>query len=65
MKNKKTLVLGASSNPTRYSFMAINALVKKEQSVVALGLKDAEVAGIKIQVKQTYLPQETKTFAWA
>ena len=52
MRNKKTLVLGASTNPTRYSFMAINALVKKEQSVVALGLKEGEVAGIKIQTKQ-------------
>lgn len=51
MKNKKTLVLGASSNPQRYSYMAINALVKKEHSVVALGLKDAEVAGVKVQVK--------------
>ena len=52
MKNKKTLVLGASTNPSRYSFMAINSLVKHENSVVALGLKEGEVAGIKIQTKQ-------------
>ena len=52
MKKKKTMVLSASSKPSRYSFMAINALVKKDQSVVAVGLKEAEVAGVKIQTKQ-------------
>lgn len=52
MKNKKTLVLGASANPSRYSNMAINRLVSHNQPVVALGLKEAEVAGIKIQTKQ-------------
>lgn len=49
---KKTLVLGASANPSRYSFMAINRLVNHDQPVVALGLKEAEVAGVKIQTKQ-------------
>ena len=52
MKNKKTLVLGASTNPARYSFMAINSLVRHEHSVVAVGLKEGEVAGVKIQTKQ-------------
>lgn len=52
MKNKKTLVLGASANPSRYSFMAINRLTNAGHSVVALGLKEAEVAGVKIQTKQ-------------
>ncbi|MFT3795380.1 CoA-binding protein [Flavobacterium sp.] len=49
---KKTLVLGASANPARYSFMAINRLVNHDQPVVAVGLKEAEVAGVKIQTKQ-------------
>ena len=52
MKAKKTLVLGASANPSRYSYMAINRLVNSDQPVVAVGLKEAEVAGIKIQTKQ-------------
>lgn len=52
MKAKKTLVLGASANPARYSYMAINRLVSFEQPVVAVGLKEAEVAGVKIQTKQ-------------
>ena len=52
MKNKKTLVLGASSNPARYSYMAIQSLVARDMSVVAIGQKEEEVAGIKIQTKQ-------------
>ncbi|RZJ26942.1 MAG: CoA-binding protein [Flavobacterium sp.] len=52
MKNKKTLVLGASSNPSRYSCMAIKRLTQAGQSVVAIGLKEEEVAGVKIQTKQ-------------
>lgn len=52
MKNKKTLVLGASGNPSRYSYMAIKKLVTHEQSAVAIGLKEDEVAGVKIHTKQ-------------
>lgn len=52
MKNKKTLVLGASSNPARYSYMAIRNLTEKGNSVVAIGLKEEEVLGVKIQTKQ-------------
>lgn len=52
MKNKKTLVLGASSNPARYSYMAIRSLTGKGHSVVAIGLKEEEVLGVKIQTKQ-------------
>lgn len=51
-KNKKTLVLGASTNPSRYSFMAINKLSGHGHSVVAIGQKDGEVEGVKIQTKQ-------------
>jgi predicted CoA-binding protein len=52
MKNKKTLVLGASENPERYSNMAILRLLSKDQSVVALGQRIGEVSGVKIQAKQ-------------
>lgn len=52
MKNKKTLVLGASENKERYSNMAILKLISKDQSVVAIGQRVGEVAGIKIQTKQ-------------
>lgn len=52
MKNKKTLVLGASENPSRYSNMAIKKLLTNDQSVVAIGQKEGEVEGVKIQTKQ-------------
>ena len=45
---KKTLVLGASLKPIRYSYMAINRLVQKRQPVVAIGLRGGEVAGVTI-----------------
>ena len=48
MQNKKTLVLGASDNPSRYSYLAINRLVKNGHSVVGVGRKKTAVAGIDI-----------------
>lgn len=45
---KKTLVLGASSNPSRYSFLAMNRLKAHRHPVVAVGRKEDEVAGIHI-----------------
>ncbi len=47
--SKKTLVLGASINPERTSFQAIERLRKKGHEVVAIGLKTGEVADVKIQ----------------
>jgi predicted CoA-binding protein len=52
MKNKKTLVLGASIKPDRYAFKAITMLVEKGHSVLAIGQNAGEVAGIKIHTKQ-------------
>lgn len=51
MKNKKTLVLGATTKPDRYAFRAINMLVEKGHSVLAIGQNTGEVAGIKIRTK--------------
>lgn len=45
----KTLVLGASTNPARYSFMAIERLRKHGEEVVALGLKPGKVADVDIE----------------
>lgn len=45
---KKTLVLGASLNPSRYSNLAINRLVSYDQPTVAIGLKKGNVAGVSI-----------------
>ena len=51
MKNKKTLVLGASPKPYRYAFKAITMLVDKGHSVIAIGQNAGEVAGITIRTK--------------
>jgi len=45
----KTLVIGASTNPSRYSFQAIHRLTAYGHEVEAIGLKGGEVAGIKIK----------------
>lgn len=47
-KAKKTLVLGASSNPSRYSYLAMNRLKAHKHPVVAVGRREAEVGGIAI-----------------
>lgn len=47
--DKKTLVLGASTNPERYSFMAIRKLKYAHVPVVAVGLREGEVSGVRIE----------------
>lgn len=51
MKNKKTLVLGATAKPERYANKAITMLVEKGHSVLAIGQNAGEVTGIKIYTK--------------
>jgi len=46
--NKKTLVLGASLKPDRYSNYAIQRLVSNKKDVVAFGLRRGEVSGVMI-----------------
>lgn len=48
MKNKKTLIVGASTNPERYAYKAANALVKHGYEIENLGTKKGEVAGKEI-----------------
>jgi predicted CoA-binding protein len=39
MIKKKTLVIGASENPSRYSYLAVQRLNAHQYPVIALGLK--------------------------
>jgi len=55
MENKKTLVLGASENPARYSYLAINRLKNNQHTVVAIGKKNAVVAGVAIGTEKIML----------
>ena len=48
----KTLVIGASTNPERYSYKAIERLKAKQHNVIALGLKAGEVHGETIHTQQ-------------
>lgn len=48
----KTLVIGASENPERYSFKAIHQLIKAGHEVKAVGLKKGDVAGVEIETGQ-------------
>lgn len=45
---KKTLVMGASSNPDRYSYKAVQQLKNNGFPVVALGAKAGEIHGEQI-----------------
>ncbi|MAO09674.1 MAG: CoA-binding protein [Flavobacteriaceae bacterium] len=49
---KKTLVLGASLKPSRYSNLAINRLVDNQHPVEAVGLREGEVAGVEITTEK-------------
>lgn len=48
----KTLVIGASENVQRYSYMAIRKLLNYNHEVVAIGAKEGEVDGVKINKEQ-------------
>ncbi len=52
---KKTLVLGASNNPLRYAYIAVEKLLRYGHEVVPVGLKADDVLGLKIQTGQPAL----------
>jgi uncharacterized protein len=49
MKKDKTLVLGASEEPSRYSNMAIRMLRKHGYAVIAIGRKTGQVEDVVIE----------------
>ena len=48
--SKKTLVIGASLKPNRYSHSVIMKLVANGHEVKAIGKKEGEVEGVKIEI---------------
>ena len=46
--NKKTLVIGASLKPERYSNVVIHRLLNNNHEVRALGMRKGEVSGVEI-----------------
>ncbi len=62
MATKKTLVLGASENPARYSNLAIKRLTANNHPVVALGKKKGNINGLEIETeKKTFDNIDTVT----
>lgn len=55
IEKKKTLVIGASENPERYSNLAINRLKNNQHPVVAIGKTKGTVAGITIETEKIKL----------
>jgi predicted CoA-binding protein len=53
MADKRTLVLGATPNEGRYAYLAANKLVKYGHSIVNVGIKAGEVAGVAIEKPET------------
>ncbi len=47
-QNKKTLVIGATPNPTRYAFIATEMLQDYQHEVVLFGIKKGDINGLKI-----------------
>ena len=51
MKTKKTMVFGASPNPSRYSHLAVRQLRNNEIEVVALGRRPGQIEDTIIQTE--------------
>ena len=47
-ESKKTIVLGASSNPARYSYLAVQRLRAHNHPVTAIGRRVGQVADVNI-----------------
>lgn len=47
-EEKKTLVLGASPNPSRYSYLAVQRLRAHNHPVVAIGRRTGKVSDVEI-----------------
>ena len=60
--SKKTLVLGASENPERYSNMAMRYLLNNGHEVLAIGRKNSSAYGVPITTElQAYENVDTIT----
>lgn len=46
--NKKTVVIGASENPDRYSYLAVNKLTSYKHDVIAIGKTEGHIGTIPI-----------------
>ena len=54
-ESKKTVVLGASPNPVRFSHKAVKSLLRNEQEVVAVGFKEGLIVDEEIQLGMPHI----------
>jgi predicted CoA-binding protein len=52
MATKKTLVLGASPNPARYSYLAVNMLHRYNHPVIGIGRRKGNAGEIEIDTEK-------------
>lgn len=57
---KKTVVLGASQNPSRYSYLAVQRLSAYKHPVVAVGRREGMIGNVPI-TKETIAEQDVDT----
>lgn len=55
-EKKKTLILGATTNPARYAYLAAHRLVAAGHDIVNIGIKKGESAGVEIRRAGAVLP---------
>ena len=53
MADKKTLILGATPDTSRYANLAANRLVGRGHTIVNVGIKTGEIAGVPIEKPET------------
>ncbi|MEN8120337.1 MAG: CoA-binding protein [Bacteroidota bacterium] len=54
MNHKKTIVIGASPNPKRYSYKAVTLLSHFGYELIALGIRSGNINGIEIIKGRTH-----------
>ena len=54
---KKTLILGASGNPARYSYLALHRLRNSGHPVEAIGRKEVVVADVQVRTDKAALEE--------
>ena len=53
---KKTVLLGASMNPSRYSYLAIQKLASQHHPVIAIGRRPGKIGDVSIITDQPVIP---------
>lgn len=61
-QGKSTVVIGASPNPARYSYRAVQMLKSAGQPVEAVGMREGEISGVSVtKERKPYTDVDTVT----